>query len=88
MLSLSTVLSNYDITYNTANFTITPKTAAVTPNTATKVYGSADPDVLTGTLSGFLAADDVTASYTAHARRNRAGRSIHHQRHTQSVDRA
>ena len=57
------VLSNYNITYNTANFTITPKAASVTPNTASKVYGSADP-ALTGTLSGFLAADGVTATYS------------------------
>src|SRR5207244_2058330 len=55
--------SNYAITYNTANFTITPKAASVTPNAASKVYGAADP-ALTGTLSGFLAADGVTASYS------------------------
>jgi hypothetical protein len=35
----------------------------VTPNGASKVYGTADP-ALTGTLSGFLAADGVTAMYT------------------------
>src|SRR5208282_2552308 len=57
------VLSNYNITYNTANFTITAAPASVTPNAATKVYGTADPS-LTGTLSGFLAADNVTATYT------------------------
>src|SRR5207253_169785 len=51
------------ITYNTANFTITPKAASVTPNAATKVYGDADP-TFTGTLSGFLAADNVTATYS------------------------
>jgi hypothetical protein len=57
------VLSNYNITYNTANFTITAAPASVTPNAATKVYGASDPS-LTGTLSGFLAADNVTATYT------------------------
>src|SRR5204862_2104275 len=57
------VLGNYTITYNTANFTITPKAASVTPNAATKVYGAADPG-FTGTLSGFIAADSVTATYT------------------------
>ncbi len=62
-LSPSLVLSNYDITYNTASFTITTKTASVTPGANTKVYGSADP-ALTGTLSGFLTADTVTASYS------------------------
>ncbi len=62
-LAPSAVLSNYTITYNTANFTITPLAASVTPNPATKVYGAPDP-VLTGTLAGFLAADNVTATYT------------------------
>ena len=57
------VLSNYSITYNTANFTINKATASVTPNAASKTYGTADP-VFTGTLSGFLAADNVTATYT------------------------
>ncbi|MBI5295993.1 MAG: right-handed parallel beta-helix repeat-containing protein [Chloroflexi bacterium] len=56
------VLSNYDITYNTANFTITPKAASVTPDALSKVYGEADP-TLTGALTGFLPADGVTATY-------------------------
>ena len=34
------VLSNYSITYNTANFTITPKSATWTTNPANKVYGA------------------------------------------------
>src|SRR5262249_58689155 len=54
---------NYTIAYNTANFTISAKAASVTPNVATKTYGAADT-ALTGTLSGFLAADGVTASYS------------------------
>ncbi|MFZ5858219.1 MAG: MBG domain-containing protein [Chloroflexota bacterium] len=66
------VLGNYTITYNTANFTITPKTASVTPNAASKVYGSANP-ALTGTLSGFLPADGVTATYTRTAGETVAG---------------
>src|SRR5881409_2503736 len=57
------VLSNYDITYNTAAFAITKKAASVTPAAASKVYGSADP-TLSGALSGFLVADGVTASYS------------------------
>ena len=61
-LSPASVLSNYSIAYNTANFTITAKAASVTPNPASKVYGSPDP-AFTGTLSGFLAADGVTATY-------------------------
>ena len=66
------VLSNYAITYNTANFTITPKAASVTPNAATKEYGAADP-AFTGTLSGFLAADGVTATYARTAGETVAG---------------
>src|SRR5439155_1737298 len=62
-LSPAGVLSNYDITYNTAAFAITKKAASVTPDAKTKVYGSADP-TLSGALSGFLVADGVTASYS------------------------
>ena len=62
-LSPVEVLGNYTITYNTAIFNITPKTASVTPDAASKVYGSADP-ALTGTLAGFLPADNVTAVYS------------------------
>jgi hypothetical protein len=61
-LAPANVLSNYTITYNTAAFTITPATASVTPNAASKVFGQADP-ALTGVLSGFLPADSVTAMY-------------------------
>ena len=57
------VLGNYDITANTASFDITRKAASVTPAAATKIYGSDDP-ALTGTLDGFLAADNVTATYS------------------------
>src|SRR5207237_6417944 len=44
-------------------FTIDKKTASVTPNAKSKTYGDADP-TLTGTLSGFLAGDGVTATYS------------------------
>ena len=54
---------NYNITYNTAPFTISPAAASVTPNAAGKSYGGVDP-ALTGTLAGFLPADGVAASYT------------------------
>src|SRR5205085_1145519 len=57
------VLGNYDITYTTATFTIDKKAASVTPNDASKTYGAVDP-TLTGTLSGFLAADSVSATYS------------------------
>ena len=62
-LSPAAVLSNYNITYNTAALTISPAPASVVVNAASKTYGSADP-ALTGTLSGFLPADGVTAAYT------------------------
>ncbi|MDZ4328996.1 MAG: MBG domain-containing protein, partial [Flavobacterium sp.] len=63
VLNPTGILSNYDITYNTAAFTITTKAASVSPIANTKVYGSPEP-VLTGTLVGFLEADAVTASYS------------------------
>jgi hypothetical protein len=39
----SAVVSNYNITYNTANFTITPLSVTVTAEAKTKVYGQVDP---------------------------------------------
>ena len=66
VLSPEGVLANYNITYNTAEFTITKKEASVTPNDATKVYGEADP-TFTGVLTGFLVADGVTAVYSREA---------------------
>jgi hypothetical protein len=65
-------LSNYAITYNTALFTINAKTASVTPAAAGKIYGASDP-TLTGTLSGFLAADGVTEGYSRTAGETVAG---------------
>src|SRR6185312_2738456 len=62
-LTPAAVLSNYNITYNTASFTITTKAASVTPANGTKEYGSADP-ALTGSTSGFLAGDNVVAAYS------------------------
>ncbi len=47
----------------TANFNITPKTASVTPIASGKTYGDPDP-AFTGTLTGFLEADNVMAIYT------------------------
>ena len=71
-LSPAGVLPNYDITYNTASFTIDPKAASVTPDPDSKVYGAANP-TLTGTLSGFLPADSVTATYSREAGETVAG---------------
>jgi hypothetical protein len=66
-----------DVNYNgkqsaPATITINKKSASVTPDAKTKTYGSADP-ALTGTLSGFVASDGVTASYSRTAGETVAG---------------
>ena len=74
--ALSAQSSPYGITYSYAgddNFnragdasgtlTVNRKHASATPNAAAKKYGDADP-MLSGTLDGFLAADNVTAAFT------------------------
>ncbi len=66
------MLGNYTITYNTAASPSHQKPASVTPNAASKTYGDGDP-ALTGTLSGFLAADGVTATYSRTAGETVAG---------------
>ena len=71
-LSPAAVLTNYTITHDTASFTITPATASVTPAAASKTYGAVDP-MFTGTLSGFLPADGVTATYSRAAGESVAG---------------
>jgi len=72
VLSPAEVLDNYEITYNTANFTINPKLASVTPDDASKTYGDDDP-VLTGVLDGFLPGDTVSAIYSRIAGETVAG---------------
>jgi hypothetical protein len=72
MLAPAAVLTNYDVTYNTAGFAVAKKTASVTPAVAGKTYGAVDP-TLTGALDGFLAADGVTASYSRTAGETVAG---------------
>jgi hypothetical protein len=72
-----TALQNGDANYNpappvTQSFAIGPKAASVTPAAASKTYGSADP-AFTGTLTGFLASDNVTASYSRTAGETVAG---------------
>ena len=54
---------NYALTFTGATFTIEKKAASVAPGAASKTYGEADP-ALTGTLVGFLPADNVTATYS------------------------
>src|SRR5439155_444316 len=61
--TVSGALSNYNITNAGADFTINQKAASVTPAANGKVYGAVEP-TLSGSLTGFLAADNVTASYS------------------------
>src|SRR5439155_1749777 len=58
------VLSNYTITNNGADFTITARTATWTPTRTSKTYGDPDPTPLTTGSGTFLAGDAVTASYS------------------------
>lgn len=55
--------TNYTFTFVNSTLTITKANASVTPTAASKTYGAADP-AFTGTLAGFLTADNVTATYT------------------------
>ncbi|NLG74411.1 MAG: DNRLRE domain-containing protein [Chloroflexi bacterium] len=52
----------YNVVLVPAVFTITPRAASVRPDPASKIAGEPDP-VLTGTLTGFLLQDGVTAFY-------------------------
>jgi hypothetical protein len=61
-LTRTAALSNYNITNAGADFTISRRPASVTPNSSSKIYGDPDPS-FTGVLAGFIAADNVTASY-------------------------
>ncbi|MFL5619359.1 MAG: MBG domain-containing protein [Gemmatimonadaceae bacterium] len=54
---------NHNPANGTAAVTITRKKASVTPAAASKVFGENDPP-LTGTLSGFIASDGVSATYS------------------------
>src|SRR5206468_2338583 len=55
--------NNYAASYVPGTLTVNAKAAVATADAKTKTYGQADP-ALTGTLSGFEAADGVTASYS------------------------
>ena len=58
-------LDNYIITNDGAEFTINKRLATWTTNPASKTYGDADPSPLTtGSGSNFVAADNVTATYS------------------------
>ena len=56
-------VANYDITYVAGTFTITKRSATVTPNSIAKECTAPDP-LLTGTLVNFVFSDGVTAAYS------------------------
>ncbi|HEU6449499.1 MAG TPA: YHYH protein [Verrucomicrobiae bacterium] len=51
---------------NSFTLTIVPAAASVTPDSFSRVYGETNP-VFAGTLSGFAAADSITANYSTTA---------------------
>jgi hypothetical protein len=55
--------TNYSITFNSANLTITAKTLTVIADAKSKIYDSADP-VLTYSTIGLKAGDTITGSLT------------------------
>jgi hypothetical protein len=65
-LSPSGILSNYDVTYNTANFTISKAPLTATANNASMSYDGTLPS-LTGTLTGVISGDAITSSFTTTA---------------------
>src|SRR4029077_15569783 len=61
----ATALNNYIITNAGAEFTINKRAATWHTNDASKTYGDADPAPLTtGSGTNFIAADNVTATYS------------------------
>jgi hypothetical protein len=67
VLSPEAALANYDITYNTAEFSITPRPIAVTADAQSKVVGQPDPE-LTYHYTGSLAySDSFSGSLTRQA---------------------
>jgi MBG domain-containing protein len=72
-----TVLDNYVITNDGAEFTIDKRLATWTTNPNSKTYGSADPVPLTTGSGNFLAADNVTAIYSRVAGENASPPTYH-----------
>ncbi len=56
-------LSNYVVTLNAALLTVNPVILTATADNASRHYGNTNP-VFTGTLTGVIAGDDITASYS------------------------
>ena len=58
-------LDNYTVTNTGATFSIAPKPVTVATSDASKAFGAADPSPLTtADLSGFLAGDNITATFS------------------------
>ena len=76
-LSPASVLSNYSITNDGAAFTINTRAATWTTNSSSKTYGDNDPTPLTTGCGNFLAADNVTASYSRAVGETVAGGPYH-----------
>ena len=71
-------LDNYIITNDGAEFTINKRLATWTTNPASKTYGDPDPVALTtGSGSNFVAADNVTATYSRVAGENASPPTYH-----------
>ena len=71
-MSFTDASGNYTTASGTVSDAISKLAASVTPAAASKTYGAADPS-LSGTLSGFVAADNVMASYSRIAGETVAG---------------
>jgi len=66
LLSPVGMLSNYNITYNTANFTINRAPLTVTADNKSREFGDANP-LLTGSITGIKNNDAISASYSTTA---------------------
>jgi len=62
-LSPTSVLGNYNITYNTANFTITPASLTITASSSPMIYGGPVPPI-TASYSGFVNGDTAASLTT------------------------
>ena len=64
--SVSGSVSNYSVTITNGVLAVTPASLVVTADSASKVYGSANP-AFTGVISGLLNGDVITATYSSAA---------------------
>ena len=58
------VLGNYTVTINNGTLTITAAVLTVTADNASRLYGDPNP-VFTGTITGIVNGDNITATYTS-----------------------